>query len=223
MSAAAAFPAPVVQSVPVPKRLQDLPVERGFIVPWFVQWINNKPEFRLMDKGKLYFAVEHKVCWVCGKSLKGSVNPPFVVGPMCTVNRISAEPPSHAECARYAARVCPFLARPHMQRREITDDAMQTHITRSEAAIHNNPGVTALYFTREFSMISDGRVPLFVLGPPAGVEWYAKGGPATRTQVEEAFEKGVLLLRKDAAAEGKQTLDDFDRRTVRARAYWPKK
>jgi hypothetical protein len=34
----------------------------------------------------------------------------FVVGPMCGINRNSAEPPSHKECAQWSARNCPFLS-----------------------------------------------------------------------------------------------------------------
>src|SRR5262245_2742625 len=95
---------------PVPERMRKLPLHRGYPVPWFVEWIEGVPDFRIMDGRKLVRAVKEKRCWVCGE-LMGSYLA-FTIGPMCAVNRISAEPPSHRECASFSARGCPFLTRP---------------------------------------------------------------------------------------------------------------
>jgi hypothetical protein len=218
-----AMPLPPQQTIPVPKRCANLPTARGFIVPWFVQWLDGKPEFRMLDRSKWYFAIREQACWICGQSLKGSINAPFVIGPMCTVNRISAEPPCHVECARYAARACPFLSRPNMVRRELEPE-LAAKVTISEAHVPHNPAVTALYFAREYRVkVEEDNVPLIHLGTPSGVEWFAKGERATRNQVEEAFEKGLKTLREAAQEEGQEAEDDLDRRIVRARAYWPKR
>ena len=38
---------------PMPSRIAALPVdERGYPVPWFVAWIDGKPEFRCADPAK---------------------------------------------------------------------------------------------------------------------------------------------------------------------------
>ena len=101
----------------LPPRMGDLPIdpERGFPVPWFVEWIDGKPEFRVMSGAKWARAVRDKLCWVCGKQLGGYLC--FVLGPMCGITRTTSEPPCHRECAQWSARFCPFLSRPHMTRR----------------------------------------------------------------------------------------------------------
>src|SRR6267154_1896953 len=100
-----------------PKRSAELPRdERGYPVPWFVEWIDGKPDFRVMDSDKLVEAIKYKRCWVCGGPL-GHYKV-FTIGPMCMVNRTSAEPPSHRDCAEFSVRNCPFLTTPDMHRRE---------------------------------------------------------------------------------------------------------
>lgn len=54
----------------LPRTMRELPVDkRGYPVPWFVDWINGEPEFRAMDRRKLFRAVKENLCWVCGKPL----------------------------------------------------------------------------------------------------------------------------------------------------------
>src|SRR5215831_18617572 len=101
---------------PLPRRMKALPVDRGYPVPWFVEWIDGVPDFRIMDGRKLVRAVRERLCWVCGQPLGSFLA--FTVGPMCAVNRISSEPPSHRDCAVFSAKACPFLTRPTMRRRE---------------------------------------------------------------------------------------------------------
>src|SRR5258708_35755545 len=101
---------------PLPSRMLSLPIDdRGYVVPWFVDWIDGKPEFRAMDGKKFVRAVREKLCWVCGERLGRYMT--FVAGPMCGINRTSSEPPSHLECARWSARNWPFLSNPEMIRR----------------------------------------------------------------------------------------------------------
>src|SRR5262245_41338481 len=103
--------------VPIPDRMARLPLDaRGYPVPWFVEWINGAPEFRVMDTRQWKVAVQQRRCWVCGYALGKYLS--FVVGPMCGINRTTSEPPSHLDCADWSARACPFLTRPHMVRRD---------------------------------------------------------------------------------------------------------
>src|SRR5262245_13722710 len=97
---------------PLPDYMKSLKLDhRGYPVPWFVDWINGKPDFRVVRPDGPGIAHRKHLCWVCGKSRHTRLAA-FVIGPMCAVNRISAEPPSHLECATFAATACPFLTHP---------------------------------------------------------------------------------------------------------------
>ena len=213
--------------IEMPESCRKLPVARGFMVPWFVTWIDGAPEFRAMDINKMRLAIRQRRCWICGDVMKG-INNPFVVGPMCIVNRISAEPPNHVECARYAAMVCPFLSRPHMIRRSTDDIKQEIHM--SEAGHPRNPSACVLYFTRGWQLMHTpremgGAGVLFEMGAAVGTEWYANGRRATRTEARNAFESGIEILRAEAKQEmvfdptAGRALED---RITRARALLPK-
>jgi hypothetical protein len=179
----------------LPIRMQSLPIdERGYPVPWFVAWIDGKPEFRAMDGRKLVNAIAKKLCWVCGQKLGTYMC--FVAGPMCGINRTSAEPPSHLECGRWSAINCPFLSSPRMVRRE--DEVCNNQTIRENGAgmaITRNPGVAMLWVTREYELFDDGRGgKLIQMGEPQSVEWYACGRLATRAEVMASIDSGLPNL-----------------------------
>lgn len=178
----------------MPKTMRNLYQVRGFPVPWFVDWLDGKPEFRAMDPKKYIAAVRERRCWVCGEKLSTSLC--FVAGPMCGINRTSSEPPSHPECARWSAKNCPFLSNPNMVRRE--DEVINNQKLRDSApgqAITRNPGVTMLWFTRSYEVFDDGRGnPLIQMGSPLAVEWFREGRLATREEVQESIDGGLPSL-----------------------------
>lgn len=192
----------------LPRNMRDLPVDkRGYPVPWFVDWVNGEPEFRAMDRRKLHRAVKERLCWVCGKPLWREMV--FVIGPMCAINRISSEPPSHRECAQFSARGCPFLSRPHMVRRE---DGLPEGTNHNAVGImvDRNPGATLLWFTYRYELVNSPAIPeagarkgiLFLLGRAFKVEWYCKGRAATRAEVMESINTGLPLLRETNRIQG---------------------
>jgi hypothetical protein len=183
---------------PLPVRMQHLPVdERGYVVPWFVDWLDGKPEFRAMDPNKFVRAIKQRRCWVCGERL--GVNMCFVAGPMCGINRTSSEPPSHLECARWSARNCPFLANPRMVRRE--DETTDAGIVAG-FGIKRNPGVVMLWITRGYEIFTDGRGQhLIQMGTPETVEWWCEGRAATRGEVVQSIEEGLPNLEAMARLE----------------------
>ena len=200
----------------LPQFMEDLPVDkRGYPVPWFVDWIKGEPEFRAMDGRKLKRAINEKLCWVCGKKLFEEKI--FVIGPMCAVNRISSEPPSHRQCAEFSAMGCPFLSRPHMVRRE---DGMENKKPPPGFMIERNPGVTLLWYTRRYELMNSAHIPeagahagiLFKLGRAFKAEWYAHGREATRAEVMESIQSGLPLLyeandRQGRGIEGRREID----------------
>jgi hypothetical protein len=188
---------------PLPRRMQHLPIDpdRGYVIPWFVDWLDGKPEFRSMDRRKYGLAMTQRLCWVCGTKLETRFA--FVAGPMCGINRTSAEPPSHVECARWSACNCPFLSNPDMVRRQ--DEVINNASTRNAAPGHaliRNPGVAMVWITREYEVFDDGRgKPLIQMGRPHEVEFYCRGRAATRAEVEQSIENGIGALEMIARSE----------------------
>jgi hypothetical protein len=188
---------------PLPSRMQNLPVDdRGYVVPWFVDWVDGKPEFRAMDRRKWMRAVKEKLCWVCGERLGRWMV--FVAGPMCGINRTSSEPPSHQECARWSARNCPFLNNSNAIRR--VDETISAAMDNVAGfALTRNPGVTMLWTCKDYSVFNDGNnKPLLHMGEATSVEWYANGKLATREEVLASIDSGFptlaeMALKQDGA------------------------
>ena len=207
----------------LPDRMKDLPLdERGYPVPFFVAWVDGKPEFRAMDGEKFVRALKEKLCWVCGGKL--GVNVAFVAGAMCGINRTSSEPPCHLECARWSAINCPFLSNPRMVRRE--DDLIDNAKMRESApgyAIARNPGVAMLWITRQYEVYPDrlgkGRY-LIQMGEPERVEWYAEGRLATREEVMASIDSGLPNLEALARQE-KGGLEALEKATKRFDKWLP--
>lgn len=167
----------------LPLRLRHLPIDhRGYPVPWFVEWVDGKPEFRAMDQQKFARAIRERRCWVCGDVLGKHLA--FVIGPMCAVNRTSAEAPCHHECAVWSACHCPFLSRPQMVRRE---DEVTACAQRGDASIDRNQGCAGVWTTMRYMVFkapgASATGYLIEMGLPEKVEWFAEGRAATREEV----------------------------------------
>lgn len=178
----------------LPSRIRSLPVDaRGFPVPWFVAWIDGKPDHRVVDASKFEPAIRHRRCWLCGQPLGKFLS--FVIGPMCCLSRTISEPPSHHECAKFAAMACPFLSRPHAHRRDA--GLPEQHTLPAGHGIRRNPGAVCVWTTTSYRPY---RAPfgneglLFRIGDPAAVEWYCESRPATQHEVLASVESGLPHL-----------------------------
>jgi hypothetical protein len=197
-----------IRNIPIPTRMISRPISpRGYPVPWFVAEVNGEYDFRVIGPGKLERAHNQKLCWLCGEKLGRHIV--FVIGPMCTVNRVSAEPPSHLACAEYAARACPFLANPRMRRNEI--DMPWNGEAPAGTMLKRNPGVTALWITDRYRVMRVDNGILFNIGEPGYVRWYCEGRDATRAEVEESIASGIPLLRNEAIKDGPEGIAELDR------------
>lgn len=182
----------------IPLPMSKLPLNKvGYPVPWFVAYIDGEPDFRVIRRDGIAIAYNNNLCWVCGESM-GQGLQAFVIGPMCAVNRTSAEPPCHITCARWSAKACPFLAQPKMVRRDRGID----HALVAGTMIERNPGVTLVWPTRRgvFFPFGDGSGKpdgvLFNIGDPVrDPEWYGQGRAATREEVLTSIDTGVPILR----------------------------
>lgn len=211
---------PDVTTAPLmPGRVSRLPRDRELRpVPYFVAWIDGQPDFRVIDAERYRRCIQGDRCWVCGQPL-GAIRT-FVIGPMCAVNRTSAEPPSHTDCAEYSARVCPFLTRPHMRRRE--SGLPENGVEPAGVMLRRNPGVALVWSTRHPSMFNDGNGGvLFDIGEPLSVSWWAHGREATRDEVVASIESGLPALAAVAAQDGPDAEAELERRTVTAMELVP--
>jgi hypothetical protein len=187
-------------------------------VPWFVDTSTGVPDFRVIRRNGIPDAVNRHLCWVCG-TYRGR-EAAFVIGPMCAINRISAEPPSHRECARYSADVCPFLTTPSMTRRE--RGLPEDRIDPAGKAIWRNPGVALVWYSRKWTVVRDpnGGV-LFDVGEPSRVYWRCRGRQATRAEVLESVDSGFPILLKQAEEDGGSAVAKLQRQHAAALELLP--
>jgi ferredoxin len=187
----------------IPDKMRKRPLDaRGYPVPWFVQWIDNKPDFRVMDMRKYSLALDKRRCWLCGANLGKCAT--FVAGLMSIVSRTSSEPPSHMECAKFAVRGCPFLTIPTAQYREAN---LPPGSYPTPGLLMDNPEVSALWtcdsWTVETIMGDDGQTARVVhFGDAKSVSYWKQGRAATDTEVMETFWRRLTILQRQAEQDG---------------------
>jgi hypothetical protein len=206
-----------IRHLELPDRMKHLPLnDQGFPVPFFVPWIDGKPEFRGFDGEKLGICVRHKRCWLCGEPL--GKNMVFTIGPMCAVNRVSAEPPSHYDCAHYAAMACPFLTQPRMRRNE---KDMPEHLDPAGIMLKRNPGCTLLWVTHNYKPFRAMGGVLFNVGDPVRVEFYAEGRKATHEEIMASIDSGMPTLREMAEHDGPDAVAELQQMYAKAMELVP--
>jgi hypothetical protein len=208
----------------MPDRIAALPVdpERGLPVPFFVAQVDGKPDFRIAEADKVARCRQEYLCWICGQKLGRYMT--FVIGPMCAVNRISAEPPMHRDCAEYSVKVCPFLLNPKQKRnpKPIGGQSKAELAPMPGIGIERNPGVMLEWVTVSYALVPDGRGNfLFGIGKPTFIHWWAQGREATRAEVMASFESGIPLLRALAQEQGPDALAQLERQIISAVKLFP--
>jgi hypothetical protein len=179
--------------VDLPIRMRDLPLDpRGYPIPAFVDTLpDGTRDFRVMSRKHWTACYTLKLCWVCGQRLGTHIT--FVLGPMCGISRTTSEPPCHTECARWSARFCPFLSRPHMVRRE--DELIKSLEGNIPGCpILRNPGVALLWTSRErYTLFNDG----ITSGLPKVLEVaLAEGDGAVEDLLAAVMAMQILLPRR---------------------------
>lgn len=185
-------------TVPKTGRIGALPRNAvGYPIPFFAATVDGQRDLREADP-KAFVAAVQGACWVCGQPRRVGRRhrqDAFVIGPMCAVNRVTAEPPCHLDCAVYSVRVCPFLSRPDMVRR---DTGMPEERTMPGIPIMRNPGVSAIWVTDKWKTFRDpikNGIMFSLEQPSLNVQWWACGRAATRTEVIAAIDSGMPALR----------------------------
>jgi hypothetical protein len=166
--------------------------------------VEGKPEFRALDESKLRIAIARRRCWLCGEALGKFVS--FVIGPMCMINKVNAEPPSHHDCAQYAVQACPFLTQPRMRR---NDKDLPGHDGMAGIPLLRNPGVAVIWTTLDYTPFRAGNGIMLQLGSPSCVEFWAEGRPASRREILDSIDSGLPALREGAGQEGPAALAEL--------------
>lgn len=206
----------------MPSRIAELPVDAiSRPVPWFVAFINGVPDFRVVAPGKLHHALRGSLCWICGHGFAGGEDRAWLIGPMCALNLVTAEPPSHLECATWSARNCPFLGTPNMVRRD--RHMPEGAVNPAGIMLRRNPGASVVWVTgyRAWKAEREGRGYLFRLGPAKRALWFAEGREATRAEVLASIDSGLPILRKMAEEDGVDAVAELERMHAVALAYIP--
>jgi len=197
-----------IRKLVMPDRFRHLPInDQGYPIPFFVPYFDGKPEFRGFDPDKMSICVRHQRCWLCGEPLGKFMA--FVIGPMCAVNRVSAEPPSHYDCAYYGVQACPFLSQPRMRRNE--KDLPEDTKPPAGIMLKRNPGVTLIWVTRNYKPFKANGGALFKVGDPQRVEFYAEGRRATRAEIVASIDSGMPILRGMANEDGPEAVAELEK------------
>jgi hypothetical protein len=146
------------------------------------------------------------------------------------ISRTISEPPSHRECATFAALACPFLTQREAARRTagLPDP---TQLTQAAGfGLARQPGVVCLWTARSCRpfrvsdrAIAAGAQPgvLFELGEPTDIRWYREARPATPAEIYASVASGLPALRDLARQEGTGAVLHLERQIDRFLALVP--
>lgn len=183
------------RTVEVPKQMRSLPKDRrGFPIPFIVMIDKAKrPHFPVSDQGRVGKAIRGRLCAICGKRM--GAEGWFIGGPGSFLSRSGAflDPPTHEECGRYAARVCPYLAAPNYARRiddrNLKPDAMpEGYGIATEPVLDERPEFFMLASAATWEARPGNAEGMTVLRPTS--PWYAL----------EIWREGVLVGPDETAA-----------------------
>lgn len=175
---------------PLPVRLAKLAVaENGYPIPYFVGKKDGKIDFRVVDQDKILQCIRFSKCWICGEPLGKFKS--FVGGPISTLTALSYEPPCHVECATFAVKACPHIINTMHSLRPVEESPA---IAVNKNVMTHHPDVYAVYTTDSYTVDPNQGHLSFNIGHPLSIEWWYKGGLATREQVDAAIEKAVVKM-----------------------------
>lgn len=207
----------------LPRGMKTRPIDgKGYPVPFFAgQTADGNYDLRMADQEKFVACVKGNRCWVCGSPLGAHKH--FVIGPMCLVNRLSSEPPSHLDCAIFSATACPHLTRPNAKRREANKPAEAKE--PAGKMVRDNPGGCVIMESRNWRVKkAPGGGVLINIGDPVGeVLWYTLGRRASRAEAEALFNRSCGRLRDmTIELDGPEAVAELEPLIERARVYLPK-
>lgn len=96
-------------AAPLPRHMRNLPVHRGYPVPFIVARLNGDYIFAINDSRRVLRCINEKRCSVCGIRLEPILW--WAAGPVAALDPHGAykDTAMHHDCMTYALRVCPYL------------------------------------------------------------------------------------------------------------------
>jgi hypothetical protein len=156
-------------AIPIPKMLRVRPVDRrGYPIPFIVVIDGEgRPQFTINNQKAVHECITRRLCGLCGRRLTRN-EVWFIGGPRCFTdpNGAFVDPPSHEECARYAIRVCPYLAAPSYGRR-IDDKLLGSMpagfptLVKDMRMPDDRPDAFGLGMAHRYTIIPELGMPLF--------------------------------------------------------------
>lgn len=182
--------------VPLPERMRHLERDRrGYPIPEIVlRDSDGRPHFTVNDTLRMVHVLRNDLCAICGTKLfRGRW---FIGGPRSAFDPHGCyiDAPAHHDCARYALRVCPYLAAPNYGRliedRTLADDE-PVALRRDERCLPDRPRLFVAVHARGQEVrggLHD--MTIWPTRPYVGIEYWRDGHRLTREE-GDAFCRSV--------------------------------
>ena len=100
----------VNKHIPIPENLKDRPTYKGMPLPYVSPDQDGEVfDFKGVDPDKVADCLSLRLCGLCGGGMGMTIA--FLGGPISGRSLYYTFPPMHEDCAEYAAKVCPHLAK----------------------------------------------------------------------------------------------------------------
>ena len=100
----------VNKHIPIPENLKDRPTYKGMPLPYVSPDQEGEVfDFKGVDPAKVADCLELRLCGLCGGGMGMTIA--FLGGPISSESLCYTFPPMHEDCAEYAAKACPHLAK----------------------------------------------------------------------------------------------------------------
>lgn len=152
-------------NVEIPPRLSARPVYRGLAVPYTTKILENgTPDFKVQEEHLRQLCLRDRKCALCGEPLDEEIV--FIGGSACAKSRLFFDPAAHEECALYATKACPFLARGTGYAKDPKNaDAV------FELVSDKRPKVMVMYYTKSFKLVRLSGHIAILAGPPTKIDY----------------------------------------------------
>lgn len=137
----------------MPAKLRQRPKFKGMPIP-FTTFVmpDGTPDFKVVDEYNRLLCIERRRCGLCGQDLKFGKPMVFIGGNQSCESGMFIDPAMHEECAKYAAKVCPYLAVTQKHSERESPNAMAEYA----GATADRPAGMGIYYCNGYQAIASG-------------------------------------------------------------------